>query len=388
MIAFLCFLLYVCTTLFLGTSVKESLGMVGDEGFFSTIHYYSLPFLVLSVGFSFKKIKFTNNEIKLFLLLGIYFLIAKIIGRSANLGVCFNILVEPVLMLVVLRTLDVKQFTILKILLFTFFYIECGLALYEAMFNTIVFAQNVEVLDFAGNIRAYSLHGHPLQNAFIVCMLSVVFLVSKIKTEIKYGLFILGLLAVFTFNTRSSIYIMSVIMIICIFKDYLLKHGNVIVKSIDLLFLVIMIYYSFEFIMSHSLGTRLSTGLTAKDGSSMARFVLVNVLFMIPLDELFLGVDALSIKIFMYKYGLIAIENSIISLVFYCGALFTMCYIPLMFKEIYLKNLTRFAKVLLYGTLLLLLNVNNALVTDSPVLVIPVLALFVFLNSNNKFETK
>lgn len=381
--AYFLFLIYVVTTLFLGTSVKQFLGMGGDVGFFSTIHYYSLPFLLLSAFVRRNKVVFNIYEKRMFLLLLIYFLGAKIIGRSANLGVCFNILVEPILMLAVLRTFASREMNILKGLLIFFFCIECGVAMYEALFNNILFAQEVDIFDYAGNIRAYSLHGHPLQNAFIVCMLSVIFLASRMKRNIRYVLFIIGFLAIFTFNTRSSIYIMGLLMIAGAVKDFVIGKGNVVFKMVGLALLIFAIIYAFNFIMNHSLGTRLEMGLNKQDGSSMARFVLVNAFFLIPLDELLLGVDPLSIKFFMYRYGLIGIENSIISLIFYCGALFSMFYFPLMFKDIYMRSLSLFQKCLIYGSLFLLLNVNNALVSDGPVLVIPALTLFLFMRKNN-----
>lgn len=380
------FLMYVVTTLFLGTSVKQFLGMAGGEGFFTTIHYYSFPFLLLSVASQYNKIKFNVYEKRLFLILIIYFVGAKFIGRSANLGVCFNILVEPVLMLAVLRTFSNKQINKLKPVLIGFFCAECGVALYEAIFGIIMFARDVEILDFAGDIRAYSLHGHPLQNAFIVCMMSATFLISNLNRNIRYAFFILGFLAIFTFNTRSSIYIMGMLLIAGAIKDFILGKGNVVFKAIGMALLVFAVIYAFEFIMSHSLGTRLETGLNKQDGSSMARFILINVIFEIPFDELLLGVDSVSIKIFMLRYGLIGIENSFVSLVFYCGAIFSAFYFPVMYKEIYRRDLSLFQKCLIFGTLFLLLNVNNALVTDAPVLAIPILTMFVFLRNNNAIK--
>lgn len=113
-------------------------------------------------------------------------------------------------MLAVLRTFASREMNILKGLLIFFFCIECGVAMYEALFNNILFAQEVDIFDYAGNIRAYSLHGHPLQNAFIVCMLSVIFLVSRMKRNIRYVLFFIGFLQ----------YLLSILEVLSTLWDY------------------------------------------------------------------------------------------------------------------------------------------------------------------------
>lgn len=385
--AYIFFIIYVIETLFLGTNVKQSLGMNTQEGFLGTIHYYSLPFLFLTIGYAYKRIHFNITEKRLFLITVIYFIYSKIIGRSANLGVIFNILVEPICVLAFLRSLSCSRMKMLRILLVVFFVIECGIALYEATFNTIIFAKDTDIFDYYGDIRAYSLHGHPLQNAFIVCMLSVVFISSKLGRNVKFGLFLLGYLAIFTFNTRSSIYIMGCVLLISLFKDYILGKGNRFIKAIGLCLAIFAISYAFNFIMSHSLGTRLESGISTKDGSSMARFLLINAFSLIPIEDLLFGVDPSLIKLFMYKYGLVGIENSIVSLVFYCGAIFSFCYFPLMFKDLYLPKLSSISKWLIYGVLFLLLNVNNALVCDGPVLVIPILSIYAFLIKKKNYET-
>lgn len=97
-------------------------------------------------------------------------------------------------------------------------------------------------------------------------------------------------------------------------------------KKIFLLsFLGISITYFGVFVQSHNMGTRLAIGMDSNDGSSYARFILVKILMSdMSIKDILVGVPTTMSTSFMVKYSLVAIENSVINLIFGFGIIYTI----------------------------------------------------------------
>lgn len=217
-----------------------------------------------------------------------------------------------------------------------FFIIECGIAIFESVSKVILFA-DISAFDVMGkslDMRAYSLHGHPLQNAFLVSILSTIILSSRMNIQNKYALFFIGYIAIFAFNTRSSIYFLGFIFIINLFRDMKGNKMKIWQKAIFILFIIAAISFSISYIETHSLGSRLSTGLTKDDSSSNARFILIDILMSLDIKDILFGISNNLNLLIMQKNGLVAIENSVVNLIFGYGIIFTICFLILMFKEL------------------------------------------------------
>lgn len=379
------FLLYIFITLFLGLSIQQFLHLtIEGKGIIALSHYLALPFLLLVFIRNISFVRLTNSETKLFFIVAVFGLLNIVVfDRSAGLSGFLNFIIEPILLLSLLRITRKKQVLFIRKMLILFFILECGVAIFESVSKVILFA-DINAIDVMGtslDMRAYSLHGHPLQNAFLVSMLSTIILSSKMKIQNRYALFFLGYIAIFAFNTRSSIYFLGGIFVINLLRDMRSNKMKVWHKTMLIAFIITVIYFSMSYIETHSLGSRLSTGLTKDDGSSNARFVLIDILMSLNLNDILFGIRDETVLFIMQNNELIAIENSIVNLIFGSGLIFTICFLFLMFKELKSIGANNFT---FYTTIIicfLLLNTNNALQTSCPIIPILVMSLYTFKNN-------
>ena len=376
------FYIYIFITLFIGTSVQQFLNIdLNTDGVIANSHYLALPFLLVAFLFNNSIIRFTDLDKNLFVLLVIIGgFNALVLRKSVGFSGFLNFVIEPILLFSLLRVYNEDKSLKIKKIIVAFFIVECVIAIFEATTKNILFA-NVSGFVYENlftDMRAYSLHGHPLQNAFLVSILSSVILSYKMKTIHRYALFFLGFLAVFSFNTRSSIYILSFIFILNVYHDIRNRKMKGWQKFLFVIGLLIVMFLVGNYIENHSLGSRLSTGLTADDSSSNARFVLVGIIKSMDLKDLLFGVSNSYVMNIMNKYELIAIENSIVNLIFGYGLIFTIMFFYFMYK--YLKRIGT-TQYMFYTTMLvafLLLNANNALSTTCPIFSILILGLYAF----------
>ena len=372
------FLVYVVALLFLGVSMRQFLHIdLGNEGVVATSHYVALPFLFVAVVANWPKLRFTALDKQMFLLVVFIVFVKTLLGKSAGFSNFLNSAIEPILLLAMLRLADVKTIAKTKKIFLIFFVVECFVAIFEAVTRRILFASDIETVGLFGDMRAYSLHGHPLQNAFLVSTISTVILCSRMKITYRYALFFLGYFAVFSFNTRSSIYFLAVVLLVNVWRDMRSRRINGWKKGLFLAGLCAAIFWGLDYIEAHSLGSRMATGLTRNDSSSEARFVLVEEVLSMDMMDLLWGAKSGFDQAVMDRNWLIAIENSFVSLIFGNGLIFTIVFSFLMYKE--LKRIGN-GSFMFYTTIVLtflLLNANNALMTTCPVIPVLVIALFV-----------
>lgn len=385
------FLLYIVITLFIGFSIQQFLHITLDgNSIIALSHYVALPPLIFVFLRNASVIKLTKTEKKLFLLITIFgFLNIFIFRKPAGLSGFLNFIIEPIILLSLLRIASPKQIPIIRIMLILFLIIECGVAIFESVSKTILFA-DISAFDVMGqslDMRAYSLHGHPLQNAFLVSILSTVILSSNMKILNRYALFFIGYMSIFAFNTRSSIYFLGAILIINLLRDIKSNKIKFSQKMVFMLLIVASIYFGILYIENNSLGSRLSTGLTKDDGSSNARFILIDILMSLDINDILFGISNQRSTFIMQQNELVAIENSIVNLIFSYGIIFTICFLLLTFNE--LKNIGAY-NFMFYTTILivfLLLNTNNALQTSCPIMPILTMSLFCFKKNNKRNYT-
>lgn len=368
--------IYIIITFFCGASILSAFGLENDENLIFQIHYFSFPFLILFFIINYKKINFTNKEKTLLIILLVYVVFLKLIlSKSANVGILINVFFEPILLVCVLRYLPTKYALRFQKYVIVFLLVEVFIALVESTLQTSFFSSS-ELIDLRGDFRATSLHGHPLQNAFLVCIISTAIIASNFKLPLKYILFFIGLIGVFAFNTRSSILIMMFMFFFNLLIDFFYKKKS-IRSTLLLLFIVLLFsYIGFQIITKYSLGTRLDIEISDTDGSSNARLILPAIVLSQKMSALlFGGVDIVNI---LDTYSLVAIENSIVILILTFGLILTIIGIVYMFKIISDISTNHRLKYELFFVLFLLLNVNNGLVTICPILPVFIVSLYSF----------
>lgn len=140
-----------------------------------------------------------------------------------------------------------------------FFMAECSIAILERITSSWIFQYDSEILDsfiLEGDIsqngfRSFSMLGHPLNNANVVSLFLGFLLVNhKLKKKYKILLMLIGLLALWAFNSRGAILIWIIILIVR-FVLYKINLLHIMVPSI---ILILVAPYAVEWINSGALG--------------------------------------------------------------------------------------------------------------------------------------
>lgn len=382
------FLIYIITTLFLGTSVLSFLHLpYKQDSFLFCMHYIALPFLILAY-FSIGHVKTSRIEQITILFSILYFFINRVLlSRSASFGFLVNILYEPIILLSILLTVSERTRLFLKRALICFFVIECTVGIYEAITQQLVFMRNTDIFEIGEfgvvSIRAYSLHGHPLSNAALVVPLSVFILFSDMKMKYRYSLFLLGFIAVFAFNTRSALLFMIFTFIIyCIYNLRTSIWKTIFAISIIVIPFVIMVLPYLENI---GLGNRFSIAINNDDGSSMARFIILARFYEMNWVDIMLGISPEEIIAMLKTTGLVAVENSILNVFLAWGIPFALVYFACMYKMfVKFKFMVGKPTFYMFGIIFFsLLNVNNVIQTFTPLIPVCLMALCAFSNKTS-----
>lgn len=382
------FKLYIISTLFLGTSVLSFLHLPNNQdSFWFCMHYIALPFLLLAY-FSMKHEKCSRIE-QITILISILFLLINrvILMRSASLGFMVNILYEPIILLSILLSINKSMRLFIKKTLIIFFVIECTVGIYEAITEQLIFMQNKEIYEVGEfgviSIRAYSLHGHPLSNAALVVPLSVIFLFSENDAKLRYFLYLLGVLAVFAFNTRSALLLM--LLAFCIYFIYNLKASLWKMLFISGIIIIPFVIIALPYFESLGLGNRFSIAIDSDDGSSMARVIILSRVFNMNWIDLMFGISPEEIKGLLKTTGLVAVENSILNVILAWGVPFALIYFVCIYKmfekfRLWVGILTFYVFGIIF---LLLLNVNNVIQSFTPLIPVCFMSLCAFPNKTN-----
>lgn len=382
------FLVYVLITVFLGYNVRAFVKLDWEaDGVLPGVHYIALPFLLMGSVFCISRIKFRIVE-KKFILLSLLLVAYQkfVLQQSAGLSILINSVFEPILLLGVLRILKDKDINRIKNIIILFLFIESLISIYEYLTQNWVFADPsryvlVAVLQGTEDMRAYALHGHPLQNAFLVGVSLVAILFSEMKIMKRYIVFFISIVAIACFNTRSTMLIVSVMFLISFYRDSKSKKIGLAKKIIFLLFICAVGCIAVRFILLHDMGSRMVMGI-GTDGSSMARVVLIQAFSQLNLFDLLFGAASGISNMIMTKYSLIAIENSYANLILAYGLIFAIIFSYFWGKIIFNMSSNKALNIMMIIVVFALLNVNNVIITDCPSMEFVVLVTYCFGKKN------
>lgn len=122
-------------------------------------------------------------------------------------------------------------------------------------------------------------------------------------------------------------------------------------------------------------GSRLAYSLSSKDDSSNTRYMLLSIIANLPTKELLWGMTN-GIQLITNKYAFAAIENSLANFIVTNGLIYTVCWCILIYMCLYTvsPNKTRYKySFIIFFTLL---NANNSLMTDTPIIIFYILSLY------------
>lgn len=381
------FLIYAFVTLFFGTSIMSFCGLIPTEdGLIARTHYQGIPFLIWAY-LSNRKVRFLKED-KIFLFFSLLIVLLRIfLFRVGNLAQVVTMSIEPMMVLAILRSANIKTIKYLTYLMFLFFLVECGVALLEAVTRVVIFDYKDMWNDgiMLYELRSHSLHGHPLQNAFIVSTMMIAVMLSKLSLPMKYSLYFLGLMALFCFNTRSSIYLMGGVLGVGLWRDLFLNKNVSVTKKILMFFFVwACLAYLFVQIETFELGSRLATKMNKDDASSQARFLILKMLQDLTFVDLPFGTDGVQIEFLMKKNGLRFLENSLFIILYQFGILYLIYYIVLWAKKLFALCDSKYQFIMYMLVLAILINTNNSLCTNTPVIVFVIFSVYLMKYFNHK----
>lgn len=397
---FILLYIYVFIILFFGNSVRGFFNIdLPTESVIGGIHYLALPFLFL-LAFQIKGKKIDNSDWLVIASSILIIFIGKVINGSATIINIVNNCFEPILLCSILKVADEKTLRRMRKLLIVFFVVECGVAVYESLTRTVVFAQLDDEQLYGmerWTMRAYSLHGHPLGNGALVSLMCVFFLTcNNLHKNMKLLLLGLGYFALFAFNNRGSVYVLTGIIALYIIYYMYKGKGSFVKKAIIIAALIYLAIYLVGLLSGSSLGTRIFTiGISKNDDSTLGHLAVMNFLDMLDFKGWLIGVPAdLIYGSFMRRAQAVAVESSIVLYILTYGVVYTLCYYLYLFHFIYTFKLRKMSKLLLLLMVILTLNTCNLIFGSNPYVILLVLCMFcfndnvrvdgIFLNISNK----
>lgn len=265
---------------------------------------------------------------------------------------------------------NIRLRTIISRFLYCFFFIECGLAIVEFVFQQHIFGW-VEmtyakgIVKYAlGEFRSAAILGSPLSNALFVTILMVFYLFSpRLPMKQKIPLWFLGLIAVFCFNARAAIAVNLLSLVAFVCKEFFIlntekRYQYILFLSVTTCIVLFLLY-------SHNFGNRFwETDSFSKDGSIRIRLRLFKYLLKVDWSDYLWGYSSSKINHIMETViGVKVIENFWILYIFRLGFPLTI-YFTVLYSRLcanLLASYPLFDKVVISSSFLILASSNNSL---------------------------
>lgn len=256
--------------------------------------------------------------------------------------------------------------------LFGFYIIECGLAIFERVTLINIFPW-IEGDDSSFNImdtgiagfRSFALLGHPLMNALPVCTMMAFILCSQsLSWKKKMSLWVLGYITLLCFNTRGSIVGAALILGLYVLKEYFTdKKLSFAKKNLALIGLIAgtgaLVFIAIHFQLG---GRLLEMGLFDQE-SAQVRVNTWDIFNYFDMRAFLWGMDQNTRTMVIYQSGLWTTENFWIDYMLIIGlvplAIILIFYI-ISIKDLY-KGYKKFDVLITVASFILIASTNNSL---------------------------
>lgn len=294
-------------------------------------------------------------------------------GDGQSLGFGVDTLVAAFLVAAVLPFIPARTTARLSTLALGFLFVECGLAMIEAMTRWNLIPVDVW---YGAYFRATSLQGHPLNNALIVVTMATTLQVEASRWR-SLAIFTITFGALVAFGARGALGL------------YILVNGFAFIRfgmrSTDHLVLVVaggfvgVVAFSW-LLLSGLLGDRLAQ-VGAFDDSSEVRVQSLQILMKLDWTQLLFGSGAIQIVRLMDEARVGVIENFLVGYLLMFGAVLTTILLvciyrtcKVLFDGIHGRGMAQLLVVafVFVGTAL----TNNSLITKTPVLYLLMIGLW------------
>jgi len=338
-----------------------------------------------------RKIIFCREECVMLASCIAYMGICGIVGTSSN---SMN-LIRVFLSLSVLSLLLKSDYELKKIILnvvVAYYFSECFLAIIERIFQTNFISVSLDPLFLDNSVssiragfRSASLHSHPLQGALMVSVVMAFIYITDYKPLIKMGMLFVGLLALLSFNTRSSIAYWVVMISIYIIYLIIIKKTKGRYKCLGILAMAVAFAAGLYLIRQGWAGRLVELSLFDKH-SAQIRVDVLSVLNDFSVQYFLWGVPADVGTMIFKRNGVFIMENYWISFVMNWGVPYLVWLVICSYKILrkYIQNYSRLGRYFPMITFLLISSTNNSMVTGVPALLLLLLGYYGFDYFNRK----
>lgn len=358
---------------------------------FEISYYFWIIFssIITFFVFSYSKSKDISYPMKVLFVTFIWFII-KMLTTQDGIFVLGAIWV-PTTFLIIYSALKnkTKSNYQLKKFLITIFVINAFLSLYETYTHQlIIFPEMPGVTNTDVGFRSAGLLGHPLQNAMVMSIIMGFILIDNTLSSIKkYSLFLLGILAILSYNSRSSIILWGPFILIYILSILMNKKMSLKKKTLLSISSLVILSFAGYAIIYGGMGDRIFGELF--DSNTNSRIEIWHIFDKGSFEDFCIGFSEQELNSMMSNFTVEAIENSFIMFILYEGYIFTFVIIYLyikIFKNI-LNGYPKFSKLFVIIIFFAYANVNNSISASFFPLMIFTLSIFSFKPINNVVNT-
>lgn len=304
--------------------------------------------LLLLCSLSLFKLKITYREfpqiIHLLVFCFVYTLFKVITGGQGGNTMMGVMVMLPILVYIAFRSLEKpKNILTYKSILYIGYLFECCISIAERILHMHFFKWQEDIeyalIDFdVTEFRSFGLFGHPLQNAVVVEVFILFILIYERNIKRKYFLAILGVVAIFCFNTRAAIVMSSVSVAFYTLYWVRTERVSIHVKMALLIAFVAISAFVYHMFTQGLIGGRLSSMGLYDEDSAGVRIEVWNIFNYYELKDFVFGISEKELVFLKSRLGLIAVENFWFNWMLTYGVVFVvglvLFYIPV-FKKIF-----------------------------------------------------
>lgn len=374
-------------SIFIGYVISAQLGWPVDGDLVDKV-YYPFPFYLLLLFLFYRivtnKLNYRSYKYEL-LIICICLVWLQISRRFFGLGgrLIYHSMALPAMYAYLFFSIKNKKvLRNMRYIIIIMYVLNISLAIIERItlsnlfpIELITSRSTLEINDIYNNesiFRSSALLGYPLSNALITAIVMSFILISKIRTEYKFALFIYGLIGMLCFNTRAALVISIFFLVIYLFRT-MFKKGAYLKGAmvISLLFFIGFISISKMFELGY--GGRFIERDVTNDSSVDARFEAFNIISQVGITNLLWGLENAE-DVAESILGTFHVENWFILSAMTAG-LFLTCFIIVLYIPVFkkaIKPYTKFESLILLGVCLGVSSTNNSLACG-----VPAIALFI-----------
>lgn len=381
------FYLAFALLLFCGTNVLNSFKYynIFGEKFLSPS---ALLFTLLFVTLWLKRRLYKSYFVYLFisLLMAAILVLMQYVINLRNLYVTFFL---PIMICSCIDAMkDVLDREILKRIFYSFFIVECFIAVVERLTYHCFFPDlGYETYFNLGKtmFRSYALQGHPLSNAGLVLPMICFILVYQKKMKLKIFCFVMGVLAILCFNSRFVL-----ILTLCagglyfaqfvFFQSYSKSKKTVVVAFIT------MFLYLFQCALQYGLGDRIVSMGVLDDSSAAARIDIFDIFQGCSLVDFLLPVEQGKLYFMMLNYTHSIVENAWIILMFRYGLIWVAVTV-LIYAKLFAKAFKNESKKSIFFLVVpWLLNISSTNSLSNATMTISLIFIFQFIMGGSRAD--